>query len=620
MITKARAFQFFFAIFLTFISFKLFATDIIITASKVKTAKNSSASSLFVIDQKMIKNSQTNSLSELLNDNAMIQVNNSGPGGTTTLHLKGAETGHILVILDGLILNDPINTNALFDFNQLNLQSIEKIEILPGSQSVIYGSSAIGGVINIISKASLSKSSILVGAGNHDTFLANHHLSTSIGKTIINLGYSFEKSDGYNATTFTSNLNPEKDGFQKQNISFVLQNEDNPFADFQLSSRIHLTENELDKGFNSERDDTNFNADDKFYFHSLKIKPNIKNEKIEPEIYLGISKADRNVLDLPDSLGSTTDTQTYQSQIVQLKVHNIFYLDNEDILISGLDFNYETGSFDLNLSGSKTIFDEKGESHYGIYSHYQKNLNPIILNLGARVEYYRSNINTVFKAGPSYFLKQHKLKFYSLLSTGFKSPSLYQLHSQFGNKNLESEKSVHLEVGLEKTLAQGSLNFSLFKTDIEDLIDLAGVYPNSQYKNLNEIKIEGITAEFKKSFIPDFFNYKFSTQYINAYNVLTNQKLINRPVLKTTQTAEFTLGMHDFSLTHIFTSKKDGGTTASPVKLSENHIFNGTYLYKLTQDFQLKVQIKNIFDLDYEQVSGFETGGRTWKVNAEYYY
>ncbi|MBT7609878.1 MAG: TonB-dependent receptor [Bacteriovoracaceae bacterium] len=590
------------------------------TATKVKTAKNASASSLFVLDQKFIKNSQKNNLYELLDEVAVVQINKSGPGGTVTLQLKGAESGHVLVILDGLILNDPINTNSLFDFNQLSLQGIEKIEILPGSQSVIYGASAIGGVINIFSKSGKSLSSILIGAGNHNTFDASNHFSTKLGDTFINFGYSFEKSEGYNATTYTSNSPAEKDGFQKQNLSLVLRNKNNLIGEIQLNSRVHFLENELDRGFNFERDDENYTAEDKFYFHSLKIKPKIDYELIDPEIYLGISKADRNVLDLPDSLASTTDTHSYQSEILQLKIHNIFYLSNNDILISGFDFNHESGSFDLDISGVQTVFSEKNETHIGFYSHYQLNYDPLILNLGLRIENHRSNLNLVYKIGPSYMFRKSNLKLYSLFSTGFKTPSLYQLHSQFGNTGLDSETSVHLEAGLEKYFTIGSINLSVFNTEIVNLIDLEGVYPNSLYTNSSDITIRGLTIEGKLKIQPKVFDYQFNIQFLNALNGLTDQKLINRPSSKFTQMVNFHWGINHYSLTHIFSSSRKGGSTTSPEYLPSFHLLNGSYRHEITNDFHLKSHILNIFNTEYEQVSGFQTGGRTWKATAEYYY
>jgi vitamin B12 transporter len=596
------------------------SSDIIVTATKIPTAKDSSASSIFVINQDDIKSSQKSNLFELFNSIAMVQVNQSGPGGTVTLQLKGSESGHILVILDGLIINDAINTNALFDFNQISLQSIEKIEILPGSQSVIYGSSAIGGVINIISKSNLGKSSVSLAMGSQNNILANQHFSSKIGGSNINFGYSFQKTDGYNATTKTSKNPAEKDGFQKQNLSLVVRHKNSLLGDLLLSSRVHLIKNDLDKGFGSERDDSNYSTKDKFYFHSLKIKPKFKNNYINPEFYLGISKADRKTDDLSDSLSSFNDSQAYLSEILQVKVHNVFYLSDQDIVISGIDYLNESGSFNLELSGSDTVFAKKGESHLGIYAHYQKDLSPFILNLGVRTENHKSNMNTVFKIGPSFLLADYKLKIYSLFSTGFKTPSLYQLHSQYGNINLQSETSSHLEFGVEQKINQGLYKISVFKTDIKNLIDVTGNFPNYLYENSSAIIIKGIAFESKFSLLPKYLDYHISAQKLYAINKATGAYLINRPHLKLTQSIKINFKDDNLLFTHIFTSERNGGSTTAPVTLPEHHLINFNYGYKLTKELLFNGSVINLFDKDYQQVSGFHTGGRTWKASARYLY
>ncbi len=615
-ITQSKVVPFFLILF--FMSTLLPASDIIITATKYQTPRESSSSSIIVLDQDFIKKSKKNYVYELLQQLPNVQVNRSGPSGLTTVHLKGAESPHLLVILDGLIINDPINTSSLFDFNQLSLQNIKKIEILPGSQSVIYGSSAIGGVINIISKTSLEKNNLKLAYGSYQHLLASQSFSTKIKKTIINFGLSVEKSSGFNATSITQKNPAEKDGFQKENYILSIKNNTNKFAEITLNSRANIIRSDNDKGFSSERDDENFTSKDKFYFHSLKLRPKTNIDFIQPEVLIGISKAIRRGNNLPDDIGKTHDTYFYESELFQLKAHNVFYLKSERSLILGVDFLNEKGLFDLNISNIKTTFQERGETHIGAYAHYQTHLNKLLLNLGVRAEHHRSSFNTVFKIGPAYQFSPYELKIYSLLSTGFKAPTLYQLYSQYGNKELMAEKSTHFEVGLEKKIPYGQLHLSIFKSEIRNLIDLHGTYPNSRYGNIQKINIQGIDLSAQWEIINKLIHYKLAGQFLETRNLVTKKQLINRATLKTNQDLEFIHRSHNISFQHLFTSQRWGGSTFLPIKMPPHHLFNLNYSFQISDQSQASGQLNNIFDKNYEQNSGIQTGGRNWKLSYQY--
>lgn len=604
-----------YALIFIFFNFRVFAEDIVVTALKAPSLKQETAASIIILDEKEINESGAKNLFELLENYSQFQVNQSGPGGTVSVQLKGSESSHLLVVLDGLILNDPINTNALFDFNQLTLEGIEKIEILPGSQSVIFGSQAIGGVINLISKSKEGPQIFKAGFGSYRNTQISNHLYQNFWKTDLNFGFSYEISDGYNATTKTNSNPAEKDGFNKQNFSLVLRNKKNPYGDFQFSARYHRIKNDLDKGFGNERDDSNYGTLDNFYFFSLKVKPYTGISSSDTELFVGVSKGHRNTVDEPDALSTSRDTQLYRSKTIQGKAHHIFHLPKKDHLLLGADFVRESGSFDLSFSGSPTTFQDKEEDRIGGYLHYQKHWTEIFtLNTGVRGEFYRQKFHGVYKIGPSLYFKESDVKLYGLHSTGFKSPSLYQLYSQYGNRDLTAEKSLHFELGVEKKWKDSAHHFSIFSTKVEDFIDLEGTYPNQQYANVGETLIKGAELASRFSFPQQGLDYNLSLQYLDTLNEKTNQPLINRPELKFSESLSWAYKTRKIFLKHLYISQRISGTSTSPITLGGHSLFGMEYVHDFTTKGQFKFSLDNIFDKDYQHIAGFNTGGRQWKT------
>ena len=127
--------------------------EIVVSASRVPLQAKAVGSSVTVITAEEIERKQVRVVSDLLREVPGVAVHRSGTAGTlTAVRLRGAEHGHTLVIIDGVKVNDPSSSGAIFNFADLMAADIERIEVLRGPQSGVYGSDAIGGVVNIITK------------------------------------------------------------------------------------------------------------------------------------------------------------------------------------------------------------------------------------------------------------------------------------------------------------------------------------------------------------------------------------------------------------------------------------------------------------------------------------
>ena len=596
-----------------------YSDDIIVSATRYESSKEKTTSSIFKVDVSKFQAKKSTTVGEILESVPQVYLNKSGSGGMQTIHLRGSETSHVLVVLDGLPLNDPINTSKLFDFSKITLIGIESIEVLFGSHGVLYGSEAIGGVVYIKSlNPKKTMAQISLSRGSYQTINQRALIGTNKGKLNGFIGIERVSTNGFNSTQQTSKNPAESDGFELLNLTSKL-GFDHSFFDISYLSRFHTQETDLEKGFGSERDDENYTSDDRFHYHLITVKTKTDSQYFAPELKLGYSDQKRTNLDLPDNLGSSTDTQLYRAKSTDLNISNNFYISDSQTLIAGVHYKNEKGVFDLNLSNFSTIFTDKSEDTYALYLHHHFELSEnTVFNSGFRAE--KSHLfgtNSSFKLGTSTRLSGSS-RLYTLISTGYKNPTLYQLHSQYGNTKLDPEKALSIEMGSESSIEGIDFNFNTNYTVINDFIDLEGNFPNQMYQNSNELNIfsMGTDASYK---LTNSFEVESSLVYIRAKNKTDGSTLLNRPKWAGKIKSEYTQDKHSVALTFDAKGKRIGGSTSSPLPLSGYGLFHLGYEYNW-QNFEFFGNINNLLNKDYVNTSGFNTGGRIIVVglNAEY--
>jgi vitamin B12 transporter len=170
--------------------------EVVVTASRIETSQAQVANSITVVSQEDLKNNQYRNVLEALRTVPGVDIVQSGPaGGNASAFLRGANSEHTLVLLDGIELNNPASTNRSFNLANLTLDNIERIEILRGPQSTLYGSDALGGVINIITKRAESGTTAYLSseAGSYNTF--NQNAGASYGSEEIKVSVGIVRQD-----------------------------------------------------------------------------------------------------------------------------------------------------------------------------------------------------------------------------------------------------------------------------------------------------------------------------------------------------------------------------------------------------------------------------------------
>lgn len=513
---------------------------VIVTANKTEQKQSSTGKVVMVITHEQVERSAGKDLAQLLNEQTGFSVNgaNSNPGKDKSLYLLGASANYTVILLDGIPLNDPSGLGA-YDLRLLSLSQVERIEILQGSQSTLYGSNAIAGVINIITrKASSDKTeaNALLSYGTYNTFKGNVDVSKK-GKVLeYDLNYQYISTDGIaEAKDTTGTANFPKNGSTQQSfvanlgINVTDRLKISPF--YRYATYKGTYSNDAFAGgnnpYNSMLNNTGLIA--KYQYDHGSISANY-----------GYDFTDRNY-----SFESYTGKFHHAEAFINHRFDKIIQLTG------GINFQ----SFSIGIPDSNNTL---------VSTYASVMLSPIEglhIDLGSRFNHHNKyGNNFTYSFNPSYLISQ-TLKVFVNLSTGFRAPSLSEMLSSppyvIGNPGLKPEKSTNIEAGLElwlinKTLSVTGAYFDRKLTDAivytTDPITYKGIYINRDKQH-----DEGVQAELnyqpvsKISFKASYtYVYGQSTQKQASGKDSTFYNLIRRPKNTVNLSAGYQFNKHLF--------------------------------------------------------------------------
>ena len=462
---------------------KLIEEDIILTPYRINNSKNTIGKSFNVISQKEISRSGSRNLADLLtNYSANINIGSNGPRGTTGIFLRGHQSYHTKILIDGITIGDTANTQVSYQstINSIPLNNIEKIEIVRGSQSTLYGSDAIAGVINIITKKGQEKTvtEITTTYGSYDFFEISTNIRGKTDSLTYALNYTFSDENGISA--LSSDLTQaDKDKYLNNYWNYNLSYDINKYLKINLTGNFAKTS-------------TNF---DNIFFGSEKQveKRNQAFSRSGISLNLGLLKI-KTGLEYSEVHRRNSGSGIFDNIIFDGKSSKFDFLANAKInknyrLILGFEKAKQSinGTYNPNESILYTNF----------FLQNQLNFHRTHFNLGYRLAYY-----STFQDKHSFDLSfiQHinnKLSIHSSFSTGFRSPSPYELFDNFsGNKNLIPETSQSSDLGFSYYVSSKfQISSTIFYADINDAI----IYNNStfRYNNLSNLRSYGLESFIK---------------------------------------------------------------------------------------------------------------------------
>jgi len=480
---------------------------IVVTATRIETPAQEIASSVTVISKEELERMKKTTVLEALEEILGLTIIQNGPaGGAASAFIRGANSEHTLFLMDGVELNDPISPARSFDLAHFTLGSIERIEILRGPQSTLYGSDALSGVVNIITKKGQGdpKLSLSSAGGSYGTFINSAELDGSTEKIHYSFGVNYFRSSGFSAASSEYEGNEEKDGYRNLSLSgrFGYRFNNNLELDFIL--RTVKTRIDVDNFGGAYGDDPNNVQKNAALFFKGEIRTLLMNNRWEQKLGLSLVDYDRTHENPTDSAHPIDSEEgSFKSALFKIDWQNNFFLHETNTLTFGIDHQQERGESEYYSDGTwgpySSIFPLQRAHTTGFYFQDKIHLGSSFFSTaGIRLDKHTQfGTSTTFRFAPAYLIEGTQTKLKATLGTAFKSPSLYQLYAPatfmgpIGNENLDPEKSTGWDIGIEQYFLEGQilLSATYFKNDYTNLIQFDSL---QGYTNVGNAESKGI--------------------------------------------------------------------------------------------------------------------------------
>jgi len=604
------------------------AEEVVVTATRVETPLKEVASSVTVITAEEIEERQATELVEVLRGTPGLDVvQPGGAGSLTSVFMRGAESDHTLVLIDGIPINDPIFNRAV-DFADVDLANVERIEIVRGPQSTLYGSNAIGGVINIVTKRGEGPPVVTVSAeaGSYETLNSSAGIRGGVGIFDYSLTLSRRSTAGISVAS-EARGNSERDGFSSNTAAARLGLEPTGNLRIDLILRATDSEKELDEDFGlGIEDDPNFDSETKRRYYRLQGRLALFDGLWEQT--LGYSVADhhrssRNDTDTshPDNSSRSTLDATLTKADWQ---HNLF-LHETNTVVLGVETQEERGSSTFRsespLFGSfENNFTEKSATIDSFYIMDQLAFaDSFFATVGVRVDEH-SDFGTqqTERITAAYLVPGTGTKLKATYGTGFRAPSLIELYSAppFGNQDLKPERSVGWDAGVEQPFLGRRLvlDVTYFVNEFEDLIAFgAGGLENSA-------EAEAHGYEWTVSIVPAAtFRADLGFTRTVTEDKSTGRSLLRRPENKFSVNLAYRpveslrFGLHEV---HVGERRDMDFSTFERVTLEAYTLVTLTAAWEILEGVRLFGRVENLLDEEYEEAFGFGSRGQAFFAGA----
>ena len=599
---------------------------------------------LTLITTEQIRASLGKSLGELLQEQVGISVvgARSAPGSNQEIYVRGANTGHVLLLMDGFPLNDPSHISQVMDWNLINLANIQKIEIIKGGQSTLYGSDAMSAVINLVTKKSdkdVTNGSLLIQGGGFGTYSAQVQVNTQLAKNRFGISLQNYSTDGFSAAK-DSVKKGENDGMRQQSILATWSRPIGKRSLIDVNYQALFYQGNLDAGpFMDDRD------------YTSKAKSNSIRLQWQYQLKHGdlFVRGFQDVIDrvfrndstyIPLNAWSNYSESTYKgvNQGAEAYLKGTFLKQIEYVL--GAEYkNQATQQSDFSVSAYGRYDSPKlaesiaNQSIFGTYLTIQKEWNS---NLGVEIggrwnrqstfgDFSTVNINPYWKYSKS---GKAFINYY----TSFKTPSLYQLFSPYGNLALKPEQGKTFELGLEQNMGNFHARLVGFQNDVKDgiVFQSISVEPYGKYGNVSQQTTRGLEAEL--SFTKKKWTGNVSYTYLNGTmqnkfdgKDSTYSSLIRRPTNQLQARLIFNANSKlNFSFMAQFVGERkdyfyDESIYSTVPKVLKNYLWTELQVgYQISKNLNASLMVKNLLGQEIVELYGYT--GQSRNVQASLFW
>ncbi len=592
----------------------------------VATGKNdrvaAQGQSVTVIGDEELSRVQAADILPVLERAPGVTVSRNGPiGGFSAVRIRGSEAEQVLVLIDGVRVNDPSSPGGGFDFSNALAGNISKIELLRGSNSVVWGSQAVGGVIAISTGGQGDTINLRGEYGSFDTLNLSGSIARDIGPVSLGISGGYYQTDGY--SSFAGGT--EADGFDQAYVNARASLDITDGLTAEIRGRYADGRSEID-GFPAPlfafADTAEFQDTEQWSGYAGLA---YTGDNFSLRGGYSISDIDRANFNLAfgSDPGFFSEGRTERAELkgnwdVTDQLAFTFGAESEDS-------EFTTGPF--GASGETGI-----DSAYGLISFGGNRLN---LSAGARVDDHEQFGTEVILGANGSFEIADEWRIKASYGEGFKAPTLFQLLSNFGNTALNPEKSRSYDIGIEHGFRQSGLYASLtaFQRDTRNQIDFVSCFgvtdpictdrPFGTYDNVAKARARGFEAELGAD-VSARFRASAAYSYIDTENLSAGSANLGNVLARRPK--------HALTLSADWNSResRDGFNIGADMRLVSDSFDNaantvaldGYALVTLRASvpfgdmFEAYGRIENLFDADYQTVANFSTAGRAGTVGV----
>ncbi|MCB9097244.1 MAG: TonB-dependent receptor [Arcobacter sp.] len=577
-------------------------TITVTSATKTTQSIKDVTSNVDVITAQEIEERKFTTVVEALNTLPGISfVSNGGMGNTSSVFLRGMDSKRILVLIDGVKYQDPSNTSGAA-FSHLMISDIERIEVIKGAQSSVWGADASAGVINIITKEAKNGVHVNFNSefGSFQTKKYGMSVSNKTDKYSVKLSADRILTDGFSSQTpFGDRVDDyEKDGYRNTTVnlkgSYNITDEDS----------INLSYHHINSFV--EYDDwnapnANLHSDNKSNLYSLGYNKNYKNHNIK--LKYDISKFEKKELEATNSW----QVRDYNGKVKLLDLtDNISYFDKDSLLIG---FSHEKTEVDYIKGNNATNKDDN--TNKAIYITNTNYLGDFAITESLRRDDY-SNFGSKYtgKIGVKYNVNED-LSFNANYGTAYNAPNIINILNPWGisNPDLEPEKIK----GFDISSTYKDFTLTYFKNKIDNLMN----WQSSKYVNIDGTStIEGYEAKYSKLIIEDLL-LNLNYTYLSAKDS-QERELARRPKNQVGFGVDYygISNLH-FNINGQYIGERYDGANKTGRETGNYTLWNSVINYEINKTFSTYLKVDNIFNKYYQTIDGYATAQRSAYVGLK---
>jgi vitamin B12 transporter len=578
---------------------------VVVTGTRTAQTQDQSLASMTVFDRSEIERLQVGSLFELLRGVPGVSLaNNGGAGQVSAVFLRGAESRHVLVLVDGVRMGSA--TAGTFAFQDLPIEQIERIEIVRGPFSSLYGSDAIGGVIQIFTRRAQGEPSFnaYAGAGSYGLRRGGAGVNARGEQGWYSLQYAHEDTDGFDACRgrpfpngagcFTDE--PDDDGYRNRSLQLAGGWKFSPRAELEARALRAEFDTEFDGSFTNEMEGAQ-----QAVSALLKLRP---SEAVQVSVRAGKSA------DLADNFLNGVYSSSFDTRRGHAGAQGDLAIGG-GLLSVGFDWYHDEVT-------STTAYEIDDRTQKALFAQWQQQFGAHAVQLAGRRD-DDSQFGGETTGSLLYgFDFSDALRFTASAGTAFKAPSFNDLYFPgFGNPLLQPEVSESYELGLRGTPSWGAWALSAFRSEVDELVAFDPVLFIPV--NLRSARIDGLEASAETRLAG--FDLRASATWLDARDnepgVADQRELPRRAPRSGQIDADRSFGRFSIGAT-VFGASGRFDDLGNLTRLKGYGTLDLRLAWQLNDALSLQLSGRNLFDRKYETAAFYNQPGRNWMLGLRY--